>query len=33
MELLSFGDHMKVLKPKSLAENLKKAHLRAFNQY
>ena len=33
MELLSFGEQMKVLKPKSLANNLKKAHQRAFQQY
>jgi predicted DNA-binding transcriptional regulator YafY len=33
MELLSFGDDMKVLKPESLAEKIKKAHQKAFQQY
>lgn len=33
MELLSFGDDLKVLKPKSLAEEIKKAHEKAFRQY
>ena len=33
MELLSFGDDMKVLKPKSLADTIKKAHQKAFQQY
>ena len=33
MELLSFGDDMKVLKPKSLAEQIKKSHQKAFQQY
>ncbi len=33
MELLSYGDSMKVLKPKSLADNIKKAHQKAFTQY
>jgi len=33
MELLSFGDNMKVLQPKSLAIEIKKAHERAFKQY
>jgi len=33
MELLSFGDDMKVLAPKSLADEIKKAHQRAVTQY
>ena len=33
MELLSFGDNMKVLQPGSLRLEIKEAHHRAFNQY
>lgn len=33
MELLSFGDNMKVIEPKSLADQIKKAHEKAFRQY
>ncbi len=33
MELLSFGNNMKVIKPKSLANEIKAAHKRAFEQY
>jgi predicted DNA-binding transcriptional regulator YafY len=33
MELLSFGDNMKVLQPKSLADEIKAAHQKAFEQY
>ncbi len=33
MELISFGDTIKVLKPKSLAIQIKKAHEKAFKQY
>lgn len=33
MELLSFGDNMKVLKPKSLAMEIKEIHQKAFKQY
>jgi len=33
MELLSYGDNMKVLKPKSLANKIKKVHFNAFKQY
>jgi proteasome accessory factor B len=33
MELLSFGDKVKVLKPESLAEEIKAAHRSAFTQY
>jgi proteasome accessory factor B len=33
IELLSYGDNMKVLKPKSLANQIKKAHEQAFKQY
>jgi len=33
MELLSFGDNMKVIEPKSLANQIKKAHEKAFRQY
>jgi proteasome accessory factor B len=33
MELLSFGDDLKVLNPKSLADEIKKAHRQAFSQY
>ena len=33
MELLSFGDNMKVLQPKSLVGKIKKAHQKAFKQY
>lgn len=33
MELLSYGDSMKVLKPKSLANQIKKAHQKAFKKY
>jgi predicted DNA-binding transcriptional regulator YafY len=33
MELLSFGDHMKVIEPKALADQIKQAHEKAFRQY
>ncbi len=33
MELLSFGDDMKVIEPKSLAKQIKQAHEKAFKQY
>lgn len=33
MELLSYGDNVKVLQPKSLAEEIKLAHQKAFKQY
>ena len=33
MELLSFGDNMKVVEPKSLADQIKQAHEKAFRQY
>jgi predicted DNA-binding transcriptional regulator YafY len=33
MELLSNGDNMKVIEPKSLAEQIKSAHEKAFKQY
>lgn len=33
MELLSFSDNMKVIKPKSLIKEIKEAHQRAFKQY
>jgi len=33
MELLSFGDNMKVLQPKSLAKEIQNAHEKAFKQY
>jgi predicted DNA-binding transcriptional regulator YafY len=33
MELLSFGENMKVLQPKSLANEIKIAHYNAFEQY
>jgi len=33
MELLSFGDNMKVIKPKSLVKEIKLAHKKAFDQY
>lgn len=33
MELLSFGDNMKVLQPKSLIKEIKTAHQNAFKQY
>ncbi len=33
MELLSFGDNMKVLQPKSLIEEIKTVHQRAYTQY
>ncbi len=33
MELLSFGDNMKVIEPKSLADQIKKAHEKAYRQY
>lgn len=33
MELLSFGDKMKILKPKSLANQIKQAHKSAWTQY
>ena len=33
MELLSFGNNMKVLKPELLANEIKAAHQRAFEQY
>ena len=33
MELLSFGDNMKVIEPESLAKQIKEAHEQAFRQY
>lgn len=33
MELLSFGDNMKVIEPKSLADQIKQAHEKAYKQY
>lgn len=33
MELLSFGDNMKVIEPKSLVDEIKQAHKKAFEQY
>lgn len=33
MELLSFGNNMKVIEPKSLAEQIKQEHEKAFRQY
>lgn len=33
MELLSFGDNMKVIEPKSLADQIKQAHKKAYIQY
>ena len=33
MELLSFGNNMKVIEPASLAEQIKQAHKQAFKQY
>jgi predicted DNA-binding transcriptional regulator YafY len=33
MELLSFGENMKVIKPKSLADQIKQAHQNAYRQY
>lgn len=33
MELLSFGDNMKVIEPKSLADQIKQAHEKAYRQY
>jgi len=33
MELLSFGDNMKVLQPKSLIKEIRMAHQKAFKQY
>ena len=33
MELLSFGDNLKVMEPKTLAEQIKQAHEKAFKQY
>lgn len=33
MELLSFGDNMKVIEPKSLADEIKQAHKKAYKQY
>ncbi len=33
MELLSFGDDMKVIEPKSLANDIKEAHKNAYKQY
>ena len=33
MELLSFGDNLKVIEPKSLADQIKQAHEKAFRQY
>lgn len=33
MELLSFGDNMKVIEPKSLADQIKQAHEKAFSRY
>lgn len=33
MELLSFGDNMKVIKPKKLSDEIKEAHKKAYKQY
>jgi predicted DNA-binding transcriptional regulator YafY len=33
MELLSFGDNMKVLQPASLAGEIQEEHEKAFKQY
>lgn len=33
MELLSFGENMKVIEPKSLADQIKQAHEKAYRQY
>ena len=33
MELLSFGDNMKVVEPKRLADEIKEAHKKAYKQY
>lgn len=33
MELLSFGENMKVVEPKSLADQIKQAHEKAYRQY
>jgi len=33
MELLSFGDNMKVIEPKKLADEIKEAHKNAYKQY
>lgn len=33
MELLSFGDNMRVIEPKSLADQIKQAHEKAYRQY
>jgi proteasome accessory factor B len=33
MELLSFGDNMKIIEPKSLADQIKQAHEKAYRQY
>lgn len=33
MELLSFGDNMKVIEPKKLSDEIKEAHKRAYKQY
>lgn len=33
MELLSFGENMKVIEPKSLADEIKQAHEKAYRQY
>lgn len=33
MELLSFGDNMKVIEPKSLADQIKQTHEKAYRQY
>jgi len=33
MELLSFGDHMKVIEPTSLADEIKNAHKKGYRQY
>ena len=33
MELLSFGNNLKVLKPKSLVDRIKAEHQKAFKQY
>lgn len=33
MELLSYGDNLKVLEPKSLVDQIKKAHEKAYKQY
>jgi len=33
MELLSFGDNMEVIEPKSLADQIKQAHKKAYQLY